>query len=112
MNHRQKPSPNLAATRRILTSGVRRVLLASLAVMLLPRLTLACATCFGAPGSSMTKGTSYGVFFMLGVVVFVQLGFVALFWSFWRRAQALRRRRDSFRLIDGGALHSSHSRHF
>ena len=39
----------------------------------------------------------------LSVVGFVQLGVVALFFSFWRRAKELRRKRESFRLLEGGA---------
>jgi hypothetical protein len=52
----------------------------------------------------MVKGTSNGVWVLLGVVGFVQLGFVALFWSFWRRAREQRRFRESLRVIEGGPL--------
>jgi len=51
----------------------------------------------------MTQGTSNGILFLLGVIGLVQIGFVALFVNFWRRARALRRRRESFHLIEGGA---------
>jgi hypothetical protein len=37
------------------------------------------------------------------VIGLVQIGFVALFVTFWRRARAIRRRRESFHLIEGGA---------
>jgi hypothetical protein len=63
----------------------------------------ACPVCYGDPNSPMTKGTSNGIAFLLGTVFFVQLGFVAMFWSFWRRAKALRKRRESMRVIQGGA---------
>ena len=43
------------------------------------------------------------IIFLLSVVGFVQIGFVALFFSFWRRARDLRRKRESFRLLEGGA---------
>ena len=63
----------------------------------------ACPVCFGNPASPLTKGTSNGILFLLGVIGLVQIGFVALFVTFWRRARSLRRRRESFHLIEGGA---------
>ena len=65
--------------------------------------TFACPVCFGDPNSSLVKGTSNGILFLLGVIGLVQIGFVALFVTFWRRARTLRRRRESFHLIEGGA---------
>jgi hypothetical protein len=62
----------------------------------------ACPVCYGAPGDPMVKGTNNGVWVMLGVIGFVQIGFVALFWSFWRRARQQRRFRDQFHVIEGG----------
>lgn len=62
----------------------------------------ACPACYGDPNSPMTKGSDNAILFMLGVVGFVQIGFVGLFVTFWRRARALRRRRESLRLLDGG----------
>jgi hypothetical protein len=62
----------------------------------------ACPVCFGAPGDPMTKGVSNGVWVLLGLVGFVQIGFVAMFWSFWRRAREQRRFRESLRVIEGG----------
>jgi hypothetical protein len=35
----------------------------------------------------------------------VQLGFVALFWSFWKRAKQMRKLREQFRVIEGGLGH-------
>jgi hypothetical protein len=61
----------------------------------------ACPVCFGGP-NSLGKGTDAAIWFLLAVIGFVQLGFVALFWSFWRRAKELRRKRESFHLIEGG----------
>jgi hypothetical protein len=75
--------------------------LLTLMVILAPR-ALACAVCFGAPGDPMVKGVNNGIWVLLGLVGFVQLGFIALFWSFWRRARAQRRFRDSFHVIEGG----------
>jgi hypothetical protein len=42
------------------------------------------------------------IIFLLSVVGFVQIGFVALFFTFWRRSRELRRKRESFRLLEGG----------
>jgi hypothetical protein len=72
---------------------------------LLPELSYGCPVCFGDPNSAMTKGTGNGVLFLLGVVGFVQLGFVALFWSFWKRAKQMRKLREQFRVIEGGLGH-------
>ena len=59
----------------------------------------ACPTCFGAPNDPMVKGVNNGIWVLLSLVGLVQLGFVALFWSFWRRAREQKRFRDSFRVI-------------
>jgi hypothetical protein len=85
----------------------RRTRLIAIAIPLLlaPAILSACPVCYGAPGSPMTKSSNNAIIFMLGVIGFVQVGFVAMFWSFWRRAKELRRRRESFRLLDGGAAH-------
>jgi hypothetical protein len=50
----------------------------------------------------MVKGTNNGIFFLLGVIGFVQVGLGAMFVAFWRRARALRARRDALRVINGG----------
>ena len=63
---------------------------------------VACPVCFGSPDSSMTKGASAGIWVLLGVIGFVQLGFVALFATFWKRARDLRKRKEQFHLIHGG----------
>jgi len=76
--------------------------LAALALTLAPVLAHACPVCFGAPGTPMANASDNAILFLLGVVGLVQIGFVALFWMFWRRAKALRRFREQFRIIDGG----------
>ena len=81
---------------------VRFVVIAA-ALLLVPAVLSACPVCYGAPNSPMTKSSNNAIIFMLGIIGFVQVGFVAMFWSFWRRAKELRRRRESFRLLDGGA---------
>ena len=79
----------------------RVVAMAILGMLALPQLAMACPVCFGGAGS-VSKGMDSAIWFLLGTVAFVQIGFVALFFSFWRRGRALRRRREQFHLIDGG----------
>jgi hypothetical protein len=69
-----------------------RTALVTLALLALPQLASACPVCFGDPNSAMGKGASNGVLFMIGIVAFVQLGFIALFWSFRRRMRELQKR--------------------
>jgi len=63
----------------------------------------ACSVCFGNSSSPLAKATDNGVLFLLVIIGAVQIGFVALFVTFWLRSRALRRRRESFHLIEGGA---------
>ena len=71
-------------------------------LMLLAAPALGCPVCYGAPDDPMVKGMNNGIWVLLGLVGFVQIGFVAMFWSFWRRAREQRRFRESLRLIEGG----------
>jgi len=87
-----------------MTRRARSVVIAA-ALLLVPAVLSACPVCYVAPNSPMTKSSNNAIIFMLGIIGFVQVGFVAMFWSFWRRAKELRRRRESFRLLDGGAAH-------
>lgn len=77
----------------------------ALCLLLVPSILSACPVCYGAPNSPMTTSSNNAIMFLLGVVGFVQIGFIALFWTFWRRAKELRRRRESFAVLDGGAAH-------
>ena len=93
-----------AAACRRFESGAKaphskRALVAAL--LLVPQIANACPVCFGGP-SSGGEGMNAAIIFLLSVVGVVQLGFVALFISFWRRARELRRKRESFRLLEGG----------
>jgi type IV secretory pathway VirB2 component (pilin) len=63
----------------------------------------ACATCFGAEDSALTEGMNGAIITLLAIVGVVQLGFVAMFVGFLLRSRRLRERRESFRLIRGGA---------
>ena len=82
-----------------------RFVVITIALLLVPAILSACPVCYGAPNSPMTKSSNNAIAFLLGVIGFVQVGFVAMFWSFWRRARDLRRHRESFRLLDGGVAH-------
>ena len=87
--------------RRPMKRNIQFVVIA-IALSLVPSVLSACPVCYGAPNSPMTKSSNNAIMFLLGVIGFVQVGFVAMFWSFWRRARELRRRRESFLLLDGG----------
>ena len=63
----------------------------------------ACAVCYGAADDAMTRGMNNGILTLLTVVGVVQVGFVAMFVSFWRRGRKRRDQRDKLQLIDGGA---------
>lgn len=86
-----------------MTRNARIAVIAAAVLLLAPAVLSACPVCYGAPNSPMTKSSNNAIMFMLGIIGFVQVGFIAMFWSFWRRAKELRRRRESFRLLDGGA---------
>ena len=62
----------------------------------------ACPVCFGDPNAPSSKGMNAAIWFLLGMVGLVQAGFVALFVTFWRRARAMRRHRESFHILEGG----------
>ncbi|MGZ5433391.1 MAG: hypothetical protein ACXWH7_10715 [Thermoanaerobaculia bacterium] len=64
--------------------------------------TAACSVCYGAPGDPLVKGANNGILFLLAIVALVQIGFIAMFWSFWRRAREQRRFRESLRVLEGG----------
>lgn len=82
-----------------------QLILITAAILIVPAVLSACPVCYGNPDSPMTKSSNNAILFMIGVIGFVQVGFIAMFWSFWRRARAMRRLRESFRLVDGGATH-------
>lgn len=80
---------------------------AFLLVILVAQSALACPVCLGNPDDPMVKGVNKGIWVLLGFITFVQIGFVALFWSFWRRSRERQRFRDSFHVVhpsEGGPL--------
>jgi hypothetical protein len=80
--------------RRLLVTGCW-----CLVIALLAQSVAACPVCFGDPNSPMTKGTSNAIWFLLGIVGFVQAGFIALFVSFRRRARALQKFKEQFHVV-------------
>jgi hypothetical protein len=74
-----------------------------LLVMIAPA-ALACPVCWGNPDDPMVKSANNGIWVLLGVVAFVQIGFAALFISLWRRAKERERFRESLHIIEGGPL--------
>jgi hypothetical protein len=72
-------------------------------VVLRADLARACAVCFGDPNSQLTKGAEQGVWFLLGIMVLVQVGFGIFFFHLRRRAQRFRdpMPRPVFRLVKG-----------
>jgi hypothetical protein len=85
------------------TSPTARRLIILLALLVLaPVAAHACTVCWGSPDDPMVKSVNKGIWVLLGFIGFVQIGFIALFWSFWRRARELKRFRESLRVIEGG----------
>jgi len=90
----------IGVTRRLVGLTTRFLVLA-LAVLLTQNV-MACSVCYGAPGDPLVKGANNGIMFLLAIVGLVQIGFIAMFWSFWRKAREQRRFRESLRVIEGG----------
>lgn len=63
----------------------------------------ACPVCFGDPNAQMSKGAEQGVWFLLGVMLFVQTGFGIFFLYLRRRLRDVRDpvARPVFRLVKG-----------
>jgi hypothetical protein len=80
----------------------KRLILIAALMILAPIVASACPVCYGNAQTPLTKGASNGILFLLGIVGSVQVGFVALFFSFWKRAKALQQKREQFQIIDGG----------
>lgn len=80
----------------------RSVVLGALLFAMSATPLLACPVCYGAPDEPLVKGMSNGILTLLGFIGFVQIGFVALFFNFYRRAKQIRERKESFQLIQGG----------
>ena len=81
-------------------SAVGSRVAAAVLLLALAPVAFACPVCFGSPDDPMVKGVNNGIWVLLGLVGVVQVGFVALFWIFWRRAREQKRFRDSLRVIN------------
>ncbi|HEX7153327.1 MAG TPA: hypothetical protein VF618_17710 [Thermoanaerobaculia bacterium] len=78
---------------------MRPVALAVIAVLLMPVVAWACPVCYGSPDDPLVKATNNGIWVLLGFIAFVQIGFVALFITFWRRAKAQQRFKEQFHVV-------------
>ena len=78
------------------------VAMACLAALVSSEPAGACAVCYGAEDSAMTAGMNNAILMLLGVVVVVQGGFVALFLSLRQRARQARGRSKELQPTDGG----------
>ena len=70
----------------------------------LPRAAAACATCYGAADSPMTKGMNNGILTLIALVGVVYVGIGKVFLDFRRRARKLEQKatvRQRLRLIHG-----------
>ena len=55
-----------------------RFVVIAICMLLVPSILSACPVCYGAPDSPMTKSSNNAIMFLLGVVGFVQVGFIAI----------------------------------
>ena len=62
-----------------------RIALASLALVGVPKLALACPVCFGNPNSAQTKGMQAGILALLLVTVAMLAAFGGFFFVYLRR---------------------------
>ena len=74
----------------------------ALGVLSLQGPALACEVCFGAAGDPATKGMNNAILFLLGVIGFVQVGFVGLFLGFRRRSRNRAEIKEKLRVLQGG----------
>ncbi|HET7712696.1 MAG TPA: hypothetical protein VFL80_12260 [Thermoanaerobaculia bacterium] len=75
---------------------------ALLLAILLPQAASACPVCFGDPNAPIQKGLNNGIIVLLVIIGIVQVGFVALFITLWKRSKLSEAKRSQFRLIEGG----------
>ena len=67
---------------------VRRLCIGiSLITLLLPRVTFACATCFGAEGDPQTEGLNMAIITLLGVTYTLFSGMGLAVFLMWRKNQ-------------------------
>jgi type IV secretory pathway VirB2 component (pilin) len=83
---------------------MKKAAVALLLILVFANSAFACAVCWGAPDDPMVKSVNKGIYVLLGIVGVVQIGFAALFYSFWKRAREQKRFRESLHVIEGGPL--------
>lgn len=85
-----------------MTKNSKLLALAVLSLILFgPEVLLACPVCYGPGDAPMNQGMNNAIWVLLGIVAFVQIGFVALFWSFWRRSKQLKKFKEQFHVVKG-----------
>src|SRR4051794_41649812 len=82
-NARVSQAEGIAMTRRT------QFVVIAICLSLVPSILSACPVCYGSPTSPMTKSTNNAIMFLLGVIGFVQVCFIALFLSFLRPGEGL-----------------------
>lgn len=88
-------------TAQGLSSATGLLFVALVVMVIWPDSAMACPVCYGDAKTPMTDGVNNGILVLLGFVGVVQVGFVALFWSFWRRIRS----REHAVLEAGGGSH-------
>jgi hypothetical protein len=85
-------SHRIAVKRTVTRRNWRRLFLAALLAALAarPAALLACAACYGQSDSALAKGMNWGIFSLLGVVVFVLGGVTSFFVFLGKRAGVTR----------------------
>ena len=83
-------------------ASVRATAILLLALFVAPA-AFACPVCVGDTDSQMAQGANNGILFLLGIVLTVQVAFVALFIGIRRRSRRIERQGAEFRLIEEGA---------
>lgn len=84
-----------------MTRNWKLLTLAVSMIVFVPGVLLACPVCYGSADAPMNKGMNNAIWVLVGIIGFVQLGFVALFWSFWRRSKQLKRFKEQFHVVKG-----------
>jgi hypothetical protein len=62
-----------------------KTVVATIALLAIPRLALACPVCFGNPNSAQTKAAQAGILALLGVTVAMLASIAGFFFVYLRR---------------------------